>query len=159
MFQKSIKNGFNDLYIHPNVISRRLKSNSYLRSISASSSINSSTPNLCNVNLTQIMAELLVASTSLKNSCNNLYLHCKVFQMNWKSNSYMSQFLVIAQWIHQSSLFPLSIWHKQSKIYLFLGKSLKNCCNNFYLHRNVFKVNKKPNSYLTSISRRGPAKP
>ena len=90
MFQKSIKNGFNDLYIHPNVISRRLKSNSYLRSISAISSINSSTPNLCNVNLTQIMAELLVASTSLKKSCNNLYLHCKVFQMNRKSNSYMT---------------------------------------------------------------------
>ena len=41
----------------------------------------------------------------------------------------------------------------------FPGKSIKNGCNNFYLHPKNFHKSLKLNSYLLSVSRRGPIIP
>ena len=39
---------------------------------------------------------------------------------------------------------------------MLLGRSIKNYCNNFYLHNKPFKITLKTNSYLLWIFRRGP---
>ena len=40
-------------------------------------------------------------------------------------------------------------------IYLLLGNSVKYGCNNIYFYPKPFKIKSKPNSYLTSVTRRG----
>ena len=40
-------------------------------------------------------------------------------------------------------------------IYLLLGNSVKYGCNIIFFHPKLFKITSKPNSYLTSVTRRG----
>ena len=57
-----MKNNCNDLYLHSKSFKTTLKPNSYLMSLSRRSPVNPSTATFLNINLTQAIANLVVAS-------------------------------------------------------------------------------------------------
>ena len=84
--------------------------------------------------------------------CINLYFHSYTFYMSYKLFSYLGSLSCFCPVNSSTPFLPISTRHKQWRIYLFLEKSLKNCCNNLYLHPNTINMSSKPLSYLVSIS-------
>ena len=70
-----------------------------------------------------------------------LHLHPNFINMNLKLSSYLTFISPCGPVKRQPLFYPISIGHKQWQIYLLPQKSLKNFCNNIYLHRKVFKTN------------------
>ena len=60
----------------------------------------------------------------------------------WVTNHFLiwRHFPVVGRWICQPQLSAISIWQKQWQIYLLLGNSIKNGCNNLYLHTKPLKA-------------------
>ena len=100
----------------------------------------------------------MLLGKSIKNDCNNLYLHKNPFKITVKLNSYMAPIFCHGP-INPSTLNSRKMNLKQWQIFLLLKKPLKNGCNHLYLPPNTFNMSLRSFSYLVSISWGGPVNP
>ena len=156
MLKNSITNDCKNIYLNPKPFQITFKSNSYLISISHRSPVTLLNPFSPNISLTKKKLNIyLLFQVSVKNGCNNLYFHSSTFDMIYILFFYTTSLFVVVRWIPQPQFLTMSIWQKQWRFYLLLGKSIRNDYNNLYLHNKPFKITMKPNWYLTSIFRLG----
>ena len=94
----------------------------------------------------------------LKNGCNNLYFHPYIFDISNKLFSYLTSFSRCNPVNPSTQLLSISVWQKQWQIYMLLGNFIKRTPIISIGTLNP-KLTFKPNSYLSSIFRRGPVDP
>ena len=91
LFQKSLKKDCNNFNFHLHTFDERQKSFSCLTSLSRHGPVNPSTPTFGNINLIEAMDVIfLLLANSIKNDCQNLYLHSKSFKITFKSSSHLT---------------------------------------------------------------------
>ena len=88
--EKSLKNDFNNLYLHPKAFLRSSKSNLYLMSPSRGGPANLSFATFPKSISQKQWQIYFLFWTSLKRGWNNLYLHLYFFDMSCKSFSYLT---------------------------------------------------------------------
>ena len=93
---------------------------------------------------------------SLKNGCNNLYLHNKLFKITLKPNSCLTFFC--RDLANPSTLltFPNINLKKTVGNLHVVSNITEKSCNNLYFHLKVFHRSSKSNSHVMSVSRRAP---
>ena len=93
---------------------------------------------------------------SLKNGCNDLYLHNKLFKITLKANSHLTS-IFCHDLINPSTLiFPnINLKKTVGNLSVVLNVTEKRC-NNLYLLVKFFHRSSKSNSHLMSISCRAP---
>ena len=96
---------------------------------------------------------------SIKNEYKNLYLHFKLFNTNFKSNSYLVSLFCRHPVNPSTTFFPHINLTKTIRSLPVVLMSLKNGCNNLYYHPYTFDERYKSISYLTSLSRHSPVNP
>ena len=169
----SLKNGCNNLYFHPYNLDERKKSFFYLTSLSCRGPVNPSTPIFGNVSLTETTTNLIVTckfsqkwtqesllalylrllfQMSLKNGCNSLYLHNKLFEITLKPNSYITSIFCHGLVYPSTLTFPnINLKKTVENIYVVSNVTEKSC-NNLYLLVKVFHRSSKSNSYLMPVN-------
>ena len=128
-----------------------------MTSVSCRGPVNPSTQTFPNINLSEAIANFLVAWKITQN--HSIFLHPNTFNMSWKLFSYLVSVSRRDPVNPSIPTFPNISLTKKWPIYLLFGKSLKKGCNNLYFHPFTFNMNYKSFSYLTPLSYRGPVIP
>ena len=76
----------------------------------------------------------MLSQMPLKNGCNNFYFDPYNLDKNRNHFLIWCHFSVVAQYILEAPLFPISMFQKQLQIYLLFQMSLNNGCNDLYFH-------------------------
>ena len=100
----------------------------------------------------------LLFQKMLKNDSKNLYFHLYTFNMIYKSFSYLTSLFCRGP-VNASTPIFSNIYLTETTNLIVVVNSIKNSCQSPFLYTKCLKITYQSNSYLMSISVRGPVNP
>ena len=127
-------------YLHPKIFNLSLKSNLLLTLVSCRGVVNASIPTFSNISLTQSMKNVLIAWRITQKMVVVISI-CSLRLLLWAENQvYIWRQFPVCCPVNPSNPILCNINLAQTNKHLVLRKSLKNDCNNLFLHSMAFNI-------------------